>query len=256
MEKRGLVMIATHNLFDSVRSSNPLWSILHSPNVILSTPTHTVFVAYPLIPWIGVTAAGFGLGQIYGWPSDRRRTFLLRLGIGLTSGFVILRAINIYGDPSRWTTQHSSAFTILSFLNTTKYPPSLLILLMTLGPALIFLWAVDTHTPRILRPALVIGKVPLFLPVALYLHSPTRCHPLLRPLRAYPLDVPIAQPRRTFPSPSPRAGDGTTARLSHLGRRRHDVPLCRWFAAVKQRSNAVWLSYFDHLMSASTLLNA
>ncbi len=64
----GVVMIATHNLFDSVRSSNPLWSILHSPNVILSTPTHTVFVAYPLIPWIGVTAAGFGLGQIYGWP--------------------------------------------------------------------------------------------------------------------------------------------------------------------------------------------
>jgi uncharacterized membrane protein len=145
----GVVMIATHNLFDSVRSSNPLWSILHSPNIIFSTPTHTVFVAYPLIPWIGVTAAGYGLGQIYGWASDRRRTFLLRLGIVLTSGFVILRAINIYGDPSRWTTQPSAAFTALSFLNTTKYPPSLLFLLMTLGPALIFRWAVDTHTHRV-----------------------------------------------------------------------------------------------------------
>ena len=88
----GVVMIATHNLFDSVRSSNPLWSILHSPNIILSTPTHTVFVAYPLIPWIGVTAVGYGLGQIYGWASDRRRTFLLRLGIGLTIGFVVIRA--------------------------------------------------------------------------------------------------------------------------------------------------------------------
>ncbi len=74
----GVVMIASHNLLDSVRSSNPLWSILHSPNVILATPQHIVFVAYVLIPWVGVTAVGYGLGQIFGWPSDRRKAFLLR----------------------------------------------------------------------------------------------------------------------------------------------------------------------------------
>jgi uncharacterized membrane protein len=132
----GVIMIATHNLFDSIKSTNPLWSILHSPNIIFPSSGHTVFVAYPIIPWVGVTAAGYGLGQIYGWTPERRRKFLLRFGIGLSAGFVILRAINIYGDPSRWTTQHSAAFTALSFLNTTKYPPSLLFLMMTLGPAL------------------------------------------------------------------------------------------------------------------------
>ena len=100
----GILLIVTHNLFDTVQSANPLWSILHSPNIIFSPPGYTVFLAYPLIPWIGVTAAGYGLGQIYTWPSARRRTFLLRLGLCLTAGFLILRAINIYGDPSRWIT--------------------------------------------------------------------------------------------------------------------------------------------------------
>ncbi len=115
-----------------------------------------------LIPWIGVTAAGYGLGQIYSWPSARRKAFLLPLGIGLTAAFVVLRGINAYGNPLPWSTQKSAAFTVLSFLNTTKYPPSLLYLLMTLGPAMLFLWAVDAGTPRWLRPALTIGKVPMF----------------------------------------------------------------------------------------------
>ncbi|MGH9597014.1 MAG: DUF1624 domain-containing protein, partial [Edaphobacter sp.] len=153
----GVVMIAIHNLLDPINSANPFWTILHSLNVVYSSPGHTVFIAYPLIPWVGVTAAGYGLGQIYGWSPERRRAFLLRLGIGLTIGFVVLRAINIYGDPSRWETQRTPIYTVLSFLNTIKYPPSLLFLLMTLGPPLIFLWLVDAHTPRLLRPALIIG---------------------------------------------------------------------------------------------------
>jgi uncharacterized membrane protein len=94
-----LLMIATHNLSDSVQSSNPVWSILHSPNVILNEPGHVVFVAYALIPWIGVTAAGYGLGQIYNWTSSRRKAFLLPAGISLTIAFLVLRAVNIYGDP-------------------------------------------------------------------------------------------------------------------------------------------------------------
>jgi uncharacterized membrane protein len=242
----GIVMIATHNLFDSVRSSNPIWSILHSPNIILSTPTHTVFVAYPLIPWIGVTAAGYGLGQIYGWAPVRRRAFLRRLGIGLTGGFVILRAINIYGDPSRWTTQPSAVFTALSFLNTTKYPPSLLFLLMTLGPALLFLWAVDTHTPRLLRPALIIGKVPLFY----YLLHFTLIH-ILAVILCYAryghIHWMFESPNlANFPITQP-PGWGLALPLVYLIWTCVVLamyPLCRWFAAVKQRSNAVWLSYF------------
>ncbi len=79
----GVVMIAGHNLFDSVRSSNPIWLILHLPGLIVNHPAHVVFVGYPLIPWVGVTAAGYGLGQIYSWPSERRRAFLWPAGIGL-----------------------------------------------------------------------------------------------------------------------------------------------------------------------------
>ena len=67
-----------------MRSASPLWSILHAPGFVLNTPEHVVFVAYPLIPWIGVTAVGYGLGQVYGWSADRRRAFLLRLGAALS----------------------------------------------------------------------------------------------------------------------------------------------------------------------------
>jgi uncharacterized membrane protein len=241
----GVVMIATHNLLDSINSSNPLWSILHSPNIIFSTPNHTVFVAYPLIPWVGVTAAGYGLGQIYAWKPARRQAFLLRLGIGLTAAFVVLRAINIYGDPSRWAPQRSTAFTVLSFLNTTKYPPSLLFLLMTLGPALLFLWAVDAHTPRFLQPALIIGKVPMF-------------YFLLHFAFIHLLAVIICYARYghihwMFESPdignfpiTPPPGWGLSLPFVYLLWAFVVIalyPICRWYAALKQRSNNPWLSY-------------
>ena len=81
---------------------HPLWTILHSPGVVFATPQHAIFSAYPLIPWVGVTAVGYGLGQIYSWPSERRKRFLVRLGIALTLDFFVLRGINLYGDPNRW----------------------------------------------------------------------------------------------------------------------------------------------------------
>src|SRR5215470_12676727 len=87
----GIILIASHNLLDSIRSSNPVWSILHSPNFVLNSPHHSVFVAYTLIPWVGVTAVGYGLGQIYDWTPGRRKTFLLRAGLILIAAFVVLR---------------------------------------------------------------------------------------------------------------------------------------------------------------------
>jgi uncharacterized membrane protein len=163
----GAVVIVLHNLLDPVSARTlgslaPLWTALHGPGVLFTDGRHLVFAAYPLIPWVGVTAVGYGLGQVYGWDGPRRRAFLLRLGVVLTAAFVVLRTINVYGDPSRWAVQRTSLFTVLSFVNTTKYPPSLLFLLMTLGPALLFLRAVDERTPALLRPALIIGKVPMF----------------------------------------------------------------------------------------------
>jgi len=242
----GVVMIATHNLFDSVESNNPIWTILHSLNFLWKSPGHVVFVTYVLIPWVGVTAAGYGLGQIYSWPSERRRAFLLRLGLGLSAAFVILRAIDGYGDPLRWSAQKSTAFTVLSFLNTNKYPPSLLYLLMTLGPAMMFLWAVDAGTPGWLRPALTIGKVPMFYYL---LHIP-----LIHLIAVVVCYARYRQVHWMFESPTlgqfpitPPPGWGYSLPIVYLVWGCVVValyPACRWFAALKQRRSDAWLSYF------------
>lgn len=242
----GVVLIAGHNLLDRIQSSNPLWSILHSPNVIAQNPQHLVFALYPLVPWIGVTAAGYGLGQIYRWKPERRRAFLLRLGLGLTVAFVLIRGINVYGDPFRWSVHKSAVFTALSFLNTTKYPPSLLFLLMTLGPAMLFLRAVDRRTPRLLRPALIVGKVPMFYYL---LHVP-----LIHLIAVVVCYVRYGQVHWMFESnnleqfPFSRPpGWGYSLPVVYLVWFLVVVtlyPLCRWFAALKQRRDDPWLSYF------------
>jgi uncharacterized membrane protein len=241
----GVLLIATHNLFDSVDSSNWLWTILHSPNFLLNRPGHTVLVAYVLIPWVGVTAAGYGLGQIFSWPSARRKAFLLPLGLALTASFIIFRAINIYGDPQHWSAQKSAAFTVLSFLNTSKYPPSLLYLLMTLGPALLFLWAVDAGTPRWLRPALTIGKVPMFYYL---LHIP-----LIHLIAVAVCYARYGHVHWMFESPTlaqfpitPPPGWGYSLPIVYLVWAIVVLtlyPLCRWFAALKQHRSDAWLSY-------------
>ena len=241
----GVAMIVGHNLLDSVKFASPLWSILHSPGFVVNTPNHVVFAGYPLIPWIGVTAVGYGLGQVYSWDTERRRAFLLRLGLALSPAFLVIRGINIYGDPSRWMPQKNAVFTALSFLNTTKYPPSLLFLLMTLGPAMTFLWSVDRGTPRILRPALVIGKVPLFYFV---LHFT-----LIHVLAVVTCYVRYGSAHWMFESPdlahypfSAPPGWGYSLPVVYLVWTVVVVamyPLCRWFAALKQRRSDAWLSY-------------
>ena len=241
----GGLLIAGHNLFDGVRSANSLWIILHVPGIVLQRPDHVVFAAYPLVPWIGVTAVGYGLGRIYSWDGDRRRTWLLGAGLALGLAFFAIRGVNVYGDAARWTTQQTAAFTVLSFLNTTKYPPSLLFLLMTLGPTMIFLWAVDRWTPPFLRPAAVIGKVPLFYYM---LHFA-----LVHLLAVGVCYVRYGSARWMFESPdlanypfTPPPGWGYSLPVVYLVWTIVVIamyPLCRWFAAIKQRRTDAWLSY-------------
>lgn len=242
----GVVMIACHNLFDSVQSTSWWWSILHVPNILVAKPGFTLFELYPLIPWVGVTAAGYGFGQVYNWPAERRRKFLLRLGLALIAAFVVIRMINRYGDPNPWETQHSPILTVLSFLNTSKYPPSLLFLLMTLGPGMIFLWAMESGTPRWLRPVLIFGKVPMFYYL---LHIP-----LIHLIALAVCYARYGQVHWMFESPNlrsfpitPPPGWGYSLPVIYL------VwfiviltlyPLCRWFAGVRQRRSDAWLSYF------------
>ena len=241
----GVVVIAGHDLLDNVTSANPLWSILHAPGFVLDTPGHAVFVAYPLIPWVGVTAVGYGLGQVYRWDADRRRRFLLRLGLAVSVAFVVMRGFDVYGDPAPWTPQNTTLFTVLSFLNTRKYPPSLLFLLMTLGPALIFLASVDRGTPRWLRPALVIGKVPLFYYVLhftlIHLLAVVTCYVQYGSAH-WMLESPDLE---HYPFSAP-PGWGCSLPVVYMVWAVVVVamfPLCRWFAALKARRTDAWLSY-------------
>ena len=174
----GISMIALHNLLDGIAISpatamagtpapgalEKLWLVLHQPGFVPLFGDAKMFVAYPLLPWIGVMAAGFALGAVYAWEAELRRRFLFVLGCVLLGLFIVIRAINVYGDPQAWTTQPTTIFTVLSFLNTTKYPPSLLFLLMTLGAALLILaYADDVKRESLLnRIIITFGRVPLF----------------------------------------------------------------------------------------------
>jgi uncharacterized membrane protein len=242
----GMMLIVGHNLFDGIRSANPIWTFLHSPGFLLNNPEHTVFISYPIIPWIGVTAVGYALGQVYAWPAERRRQWLLRAGIGVTAAFFVLRGINIYGDPAKWAVQKSAVFTLISFFNLNKYPPSLLFLLMTLGPVLLFLRAVDGKTPSVLRPAMIIGKVPMFY---FLLHFPL-IH-LIAVAVCYALN---GSAHWMFESPSLDKFPFTTPPvwgfslpIVYLVWATVVIacyPLSRWYADVKRRRTDLWwLSY-------------
>jgi len=247
----GVVMIATHNLLDPIRPASfgalaPLWTVLHVQGFLVNRPGFVVLVAYPLIPWIGVTAVGFALGQIYDWPADRRRRLLVRAGVAMTAAFVVLRWLNVYGDPSRWSAQRSTALTVVSFFNTTKYPPSLLFLLMTLGPALLLLCVFERPARGALAPVRTFGRVPLFYFV-------------VHLLAIHALAVVICAVRYggvhwMFESPDlghfpisepPGWALGLPAvYLIWIGIVAALYLPCRWYAGVKARSTSGWLSYF------------
>jgi len=175
----GLAMILFHNLLDGfalppniafagtppATFAQDLWMIFHQPGVVsLFGGATRVFFAYPLIPWIGVMMAGYALGSIYELAGEVRRRYLLLIGIAACVLFVVIRSINIYGDPQAWAQQASGTFTFLSFLNTTKYPPSLLFLLMTLGPSMIVLSLADEIRGESVWQSVCVtfGRVPMF----------------------------------------------------------------------------------------------
>ena len=160
----GLGIIAIHNTFDGVQAQQFgtlawLWQVLHQPGVI-SIGGVTAVTGYPVLPWIGVMATGFWAAEIYRWAPAQRRRVLRLAGAASVAGFIVLRALNLYGDPSPWSTQPTTAFTALSFLNTTKYPPSLAFLMMTLGPALLLLAELERIGLGSRHPFVVFGRVP------------------------------------------------------------------------------------------------
>lgn len=165
----GLALVFGHNVLDSVtvQGSSALdivWYALHQPHTVLTHSGHVINFVYPVLPWIGLMALGYVLGRLYqpDVPGEQRKRWLLSIGICATLLFFLLRGPNLYGEPHPWRTQNTAIFSVMSFLNTTKYPPSLQFLLMTIGPALIFLSATESVKTILAAPVIVFGRVPFF----------------------------------------------------------------------------------------------
>lgn len=274
----GVGLIALHNLTDGVAVTSwagpgtpipgfwaSVWHVLHVPGLIFPFGANgpPVMALYPLIPWVGVMAAGYAFGSVYRLDPRVRRSYLIRMGLLLCAGFIVLRAINVYGDPARWAVQDTPMKTFLSFLATSKYPPSLLFLLMTLGPALLFLaWAErdagsrsngegigangsapsKKSVPSVRSLFITYGRVPLFFYVGQWIVAHTLAI-VASAIAGKPTDhlfsnIIIAPPAK------PGAGFGlvTVYALWILGVLLL-YPLCRWYANVKATRREWWLSY-------------
>jgi uncharacterized membrane protein len=229
----GLALIAGHNLLDhtgALQLGLPswLWTVLHQPGLLHPLPGLTLEILYPLIPWIGVLAAGYALGPLFRAPAAQRTRWLLGLGLGAIAAFLALRVANLYGDPAAWTPQASRLFTVFSFFNVEKYPPSLQFLLITLGPALLVLAGLEHWrgaAAGLVGGLLALyGRVPLFYYVLHLLVLHVLAHILVtsRGLAGYDLPVVYAV---------------WLAVVVAL------YPLCRWFGGIKQRRRDWWLSY-------------
>jgi len=239
----GVLLVIGHNALDGVHAASfgPvswIWTVLHEQGLIRLPGDGEWFVGYPLLPWVGVMALGYGLGFLLADEPARCRQRLVLLGGCMVAAFVVIRGVNVYGDPHPWSQQASLATSAFAFVSCTKYPPSLLFLLMTIGPALLALAALDQVRPRPSHPLLVFGRVPLFYYIV---------HLYLIHLAAGLAFLPQMGAAAFHVNPDvPPAGFGVTlagvyvvwvATVLAL------YPLCRWFDGLKQGRRRARLSY-------------
>jgi uncharacterized membrane protein len=245
-----IAIVALHNLLDPLTAAQFgraawLWDILHQQAVFDLLGMKFVS-AYPVLPWIGVMAGGYCLGTLFSWEAGRRQNILFRLGLGATAAFVVLRIINVYGDPAPWSHKSSVLFTVLSFLNTTKYPPSLDFLLMTLGPALLVMGWLERFDFSSTNPLLVFGRVPFFFYAAhlAVAHFIAIAMNFIRYGRtSFLLIAPpsMGSPGELFP---PEYGFPLwTVYVVWVGLLALLYPACLWFSRLKQRRSQWWLTY-------------
>jgi uncharacterized membrane protein len=241
----GLAMIAGHNLLDGIGagqfgSAGWMWTLLHEPKLLRLYGDTTLFALYPLIPWVGVMATGYALGPLFALDRAIRVRWLVGLGVCATAGFVLLRAMNVYGDPAPWRPQENALSTVLSFVNCEKYPPSLLYLLMTLGPGLLLLAAFEKARGRMALWLVAFGRVPLFFYVAhlFLIHGLAVSFALATKADASWLfgGLPGGKPA-DWGLGLPGVYVATLLAVLIL------YPLCRWFARLKQNRTEWWWSY-------------
>jgi uncharacterized membrane protein len=247
----GIVLVVGHNLLDPIHVAGQgidavLWSMLHEQNGFALGEGRILFVGYPILPWVGVMLLGYCFGILYQAPYDaeKRRKILVSLGSGMIVLFIVIRFINMYGDPAPWSSQQAPVFTFLSFLNVTKYPPSLLYVLMTLGPAILFLAFAEGIRGWLARAIIVLGRVPLFYYV-LHIYLIHLFAMLAAVLLGY---APSTMVFNMWINNSPELkGFGFSLGVVYLvwiSLVALLYPLCKWFEKYKaDHKNQWWLSY-------------
>ncbi|WP_338869653.1 heparan-alpha-glucosaminide N-acetyltransferase domain-containing protein [Spirosoma sp. SC4-14] len=232
----GLVIIFGHNLLQLVPPiTNPtgrlISSLLFQVNFFQLTPGFALLVGYPLIPWLGILLVGYGCGKLMERPIEVRKPLLFWLAVSSLSLFVVLRFINIYGDPVPWSVQKSPLFSVLSFLNVTKYPPSLQYDLLMLGIALKFLWLADGVDNWLTRILTVYGKVPMFYYI-IHWYSVHLLMIAMVLLQGYSWND-IQAGTLSFGRPEKAGVDLVTVYLIWFGLIVALYPLCRWYGRYK-----------------------
>ncbi|HVK96875.1 MAG TPA: heparan-alpha-glucosaminide N-acetyltransferase domain-containing protein [Flavisolibacter sp.] len=244
----GLLIVMGHNVLDFYEAGKAnkfslFYQFMHVQGLFKISDAHTVVIMYPLLPWAGLMMLGFSFGKIYQmFNENERRKALTYMGVSIIALFIILRAINVYGDPEPWSAQKDSLFSFLSFINVHKYPPSLLFMAVTIGPALLFLaWVGDTKT-TLGKIITVYGRVPFFYYVIHFflLHILTtifffgKGYTITDGLKAAPFKF-------TFPP-----GDGFSLWVVYAVWLFIVIalyPLCKWFSEYKKTHKQWWLSY-------------
>ncbi|HEX8348773.1 MAG TPA: heparan-alpha-glucosaminide N-acetyltransferase domain-containing protein [Hymenobacter sp.] len=240
-----LVLIGGHNLLPAIQPTSAATAglaLLHNgPSMIPLPGLPPLLSAYTLVPWVAVMLAGYLIGPWFRLPLAQRKQRLRRTGVALLVLFVALRATNWYGDPAPWSVQpRGLIYSILSFVNITKYPPSLLFLCLTLGTALLLLSSLEGATNRVSQWLRTFGQVPFFY----YL-----LHLLLISVSALvwtylafgkPINLGFASFKDLPAAYQPsllRAYVVWALVIVAL------YPLCRWYRGFKQRHTYWWLSY-------------
>jgi uncharacterized membrane protein len=238
-----LAAIALHNLLDGLPPEAlgrfaPLWHFVHVPGFAIPG---TLFIGYPLVPWFAVMALGYVLAPIYEWTPARRRRVLVWSGALATASFVALRLVNGYGNPAPWSALRTPALTVAAFLNVNKYPPSLLFLLMTLGPILVGLAYAEGLRGRVAGWLSVYGRVPLFYYIG---------HIYVAHAVAILLGLAQSGELRRFPVVSDPASIPPWFGVPLWGVYLCWIAVvllmyvpCRWFARLKQERSDWWLAY-------------
>jgi uncharacterized membrane protein len=244
----GVMIVAGHNLLDPIAPEQlgrfaDVWRILHDGGMIARNGAPLVVAFYPVLPWIGVMALGYGLGPVF--LSSSRDRILVAIATVLLAVFVILRGINGYGNPQRWTVQADVGKTVMAFLAVQKYPPSLLYVCVTLGPMLLLIPLFERIRGRVTEWFRVFGAVPLFAYV-LHLYVLHALAVVAHAAAGQNTDGMFNTVHDLFLTPQVFAGTGfsiVTAYLAWVGVVALIYVPCRWWGEVKSRRRDWWLSY-------------